>query len=200
MSFSPTHQSLTTHQTTTSLHLFKVWWQTATLFIYFYNNRSNVQYLYILLLSSLLPLGRGSPLGSRAEIRSGACLAASRRTTIRTRLQPLSHAAPYLNHALSWSEPRRTLLSHAAPSNIYVQQLLMLLFWSDLSPPEMIEVTQLTFCPVWAMSMQKRLTYPHLHVVRGSILLLQHPANSIPLDLIIFTFYKSVWGETWGQN
>jgi hypothetical protein len=31
-------------------HLFKVWWHTATLFIYFYNNRSNIQYLYILLI------------------------------------------------------------------------------------------------------------------------------------------------------
>jgi hypothetical protein len=54
----------------------KVWWHAATLFIYFtitehtynifiYNTRR-----LPLLISSLLPLGRGPPLGCRAEIRT----------------------------------------------------------------------------------------------------------------------------------
>ncbi len=69
--------------------LLKVWWHAATLFIiiYFYINRADIQVLYILLVEALLLfswllLGRGHALGCRAEIRTRACLTASRRTTV----------------------------------------------------------------------------------------------------------------------
>ncbi len=66
--------------------------------------RTYIQYLYMLLvenrffLSSSLPLSRGPPLGCRAEIRTRACLTASRRATI--------CATPHPNFA-----PRRTLFA-----------------------------------------------------------------------------------------
>jgi hypothetical protein len=65
-----------------------VWWHAAALFIYFYINRAYTQYFIYnsrrvpLFISSLLPLGRGPPLGCRVEILTGACHAASRRATV----------------------------------------------------------------------------------------------------------------------
>ncbi len=55
-------------------------------YIFIFINRVYIQYLYILLvvkpllISSWLPVGRGPPLGCRAEIRTRACRTASRRT------------------------------------------------------------------------------------------------------------------------
>ncbi len=161
MSFSPSrHPSPLTNLQ----HLFKVWWQAAILFIYFYINRANIQYLYKLLIEyhSCYPhcfrsvkslLWGAEPrfeLGPALQ-QADALLSEPGRTLWAMPHPMWATPHPDLSHAAPWSEPRRTLRNHAAPSNIYVQQLLLLLFWSDLSPPEMIEVTQLTFCPVWAI-------------------------------------------------
>ncbi len=60
----------------------------AATLIYFYIYRAYIQYIICntrrvpLLISSLLPLGRGPPLGCRAEIRTRACHTASRRATV----------------------------------------------------------------------------------------------------------------------
>ncbi len=52
-----------------------------------------------LFVSSWLELGRGPPLGCRAEIWTRACLTTSRRATIWATPHPPSHAAPCLSHA-----------------------------------------------------------------------------------------------------
>ncbi len=78
------------------IYFLKVWWHAATLFIYFYINRADIQYfIYILLVEHhfccphCFPLGRGPPLGCRAEIRTRACCRASWRATIWATAHPV---------------------------------------------------------------------------------------------------------------
>ncbi len=73
----------------------KVWWHAATLFYLFLSSIHTILYIYTthrapLLFSSLFPLGRGPPLGCRAEIRTRACLTASRRAAIWITPHPIS--------------------------------------------------------------------------------------------------------------
>jgi len=73
-------------------------------YIFSYINRAGIHHINYssrtLLLSSLLPLGRGPPLECRIEIRTRACLTASRRATIWVTPHP-NWATPHPN----WATP-----------------------------------------------------------------------------------------------
>ncbi len=77
-------------KTTVDLQIFKCLVACCHSFIFFYINQAYIQYFIYntrrvpLLISSLLPLGRGPPLGCRAEIRTRACHTARRRRTAPT--------------------------------------------------------------------------------------------------------------------
>ncbi len=74
--------------------------RTLPLFLFIFTLRADIQYFNILLVEHhsccphCFPLGRGPPLGCRAEIRTRACRTASRRATIWATPHPVSHAAP----------------------------------------------------------------------------------------------------------
>ncbi len=116
----------------------KVWLHAATLFIYFYIKRAYIQYFIYdtrpLLISSLLPLGRGPPVGCRARFELGPGVQQADALLSEPRRTPLSHAAPQLSHAAPlWatphsSEPRRTPSSLAAPQCYNVIYFTMLAF------------------------------------------------------------------------
>jgi hypothetical protein len=78
-------------------------------FLFYYLSLSEHTYnIYIYNSSSSLPLSRGPPLGCRAEIRTRACLTASRRATSCATPHPKCHAAPWCHAAPC--VPRRTLV------------------------------------------------------------------------------------------
>ncbi len=62
------------------------------------------------MLSSSLPLSRGPPLGCRAEIRTRACLTASRRVTVCATPHPMFVPRRTLSATPHPKVPRRTLI------------------------------------------------------------------------------------------
>ncbi len=69
----------------------KVWWHAATLFIYFYINQADIQYLYILLVENHSCYPHCFELGPALQ-QTDALLS-------EPLARYLSHAAPYLSHA-----------------------------------------------------------------------------------------------------
>ncbi len=100
----------------------KVWWHAASLFIYYYINRAYIQYFIYytrrmpFLISSLLLLGRGPPLGCRAQ----ACRTASWRAIIWATPHP--HRTHHIIERYTLSGYRACHMSHqTAPPPHYRQ-------------------------------------------------------------------------------
>ncbi len=112
----------------------------------FYINQAYLQhFLYTtrrvpLLISSLLPLGRGPPLGCRAEIRTQAYLTASRRATVWATPQGFCWLCLFLSCCIRiWAAatvealhyPPFTLLSHSSSFFCHQQRSGSVSFWAS---------------------------------------------------------------------
>ncbi len=90
----PVTNPLTHHCATVSFFFLKVWWHAATIFIYFYINRADIQ--YFIYTTRRAPLLLSSLLSARQRASSGV-------------------PSRDWNPGLPYSKPARQYLSHTAP-------------------------------------------------------------------------------------